>query len=367
MQLFDAVTLDSSSVKRTNDGFLVTEARVARTGIQVYRRSDIGLVGDGEIRIFRPEDEVFNVESLRSFAHRPITVGHPDQLVDAKNWKDFAAGQTGGQVVREGQFVRVPLVLMDADAIDAVESGIRELSMGYTAEIEFVDGVTPDGEPFDAIQKGLRMNHLAVVAKARGGSELKIGDETSRRSSDMADAIKTQTVMVDGLPVETTSAGAAVIEKLQNDLKAKEKVIADAETAHAEAIGKKDKEIADKDTEIDDLKTKVLDDAAIDKRAGERAALMDAARKIVPDMKTEGLSDADIRKTAVAKVLGDDAIKDKSDEYIAARFDGLSEASGEHRSSDPLSQPIRKPVKDGGGAWGDNVFSSAGVKMKKEA
>ena len=176
----------------------------------------------------------------------------------------------------------------------------------------------------------------------------------------MADnAIKTRTVLVDGLSVECTDAGAQAIEKLQ-------KQITDAESGHQTAIAAKDKEIGEKDAEIDKLKGQVLDAAALDKRVAERSSLIDGARKVTKDVKTEGQSDADIRRSVVAAKLGDAAVEGRSDEYIAARFDGLVEAAATDSANDPLKAPIKQTARDGD-PWSAGVFDSAGVKMKKEA
>src|SRR5690606_13036081 len=141
---------------------------------------EVGKPDRPTVRVYRPETEVFSKDALHTYAHRPVTLDHPDEAVTADNWKDYAIGQTGGEVARDGEFVRVPLVLMDSKAIEAVENGKRELSMGYSAELVFDSGVTPDGQEYDAIQKNLRMNHLAVVTMARGGSQLKIGDNLEK-------------------------------------------------------------------------------------------------------------------------------------------------------------------------------------------
>jgi hypothetical protein len=79
--------------------------------------------------------------------------------------------------VRDGEYIRVPLVLMDQKMIDAFENGTKQLSLGYSCDIEVCDGVTPDGEPYDAIQRAIRINHLALVPLARGGDQLVLGDK----------------------------------------------------------------------------------------------------------------------------------------------------------------------------------------------
>src|SRR5690606_6090085 len=161
MFLTDCVSV--GAVRRTGDGYLVADAKVARTGIQTYLGSELGRPDLAEVRVYRAPDEVFATDTMQSYAYRPLTIEHPAKMVAADTWKAVAVGQTGGDVVRDGEFVRIPLVLMDSAAIKAFESGKRELSMGYSAEIVFGDGVTPEGEPYDAVQKSLRMNHLAVV------------------------------------------------------------------------------------------------------------------------------------------------------------------------------------------------------------
>lgn len=356
MQFRDRVSV--GAVRRTADGYLVADARVARAGVQEYLGSEVGRPDMQRVRVYRPADEVFAADAMRSYAYRPVTVDHPSQMVDAETWKGVASGQTGGEVVRDGDTVRVPLVLMDAAAIKAWERGKRELSMGYTAEIVFGDGVTPDGQPYDAMQTQLRMNHLALVDKARAGSEFRIGDgclpgepETgtvnqSRKEKPMSN---TRTVLVDGLSVETTDAGAQAITKLQGDLQASRQALSDANTAHTEAIAAKDADIAKRDAEIDALKAKVLTDAALDARVQARADLISTA-KAIHDGDYAGKSDADIRKAVVVAKLGDSAIAGKSEAYIDARFDCLAEDA----KRDPVTKVLRdgaanrQPVQDNG-------------------
>ncbi|WMT90145.1 DUF2213 domain-containing protein [Pelagibacterium sp. H642] len=334
MKFTDTITLDG--IRRTGDGYLVADARVARTGIQLYAGYEVdpnnehGLRDKATVRVYRPEEEVFHKDALHSYAHRPVTLDHPNEAVTADNWKQYAIGQTGGDVARDGEFVRVPLVLMDKDAISAVENGKRELSMGYATQLRFEDGVTPDGEPYDVVQTALRMNHLAVVTAARGGSHLKIGDKDTKGTRSMTD--KLRTVLVDGLSVETTDQGAQAIEKLQKDKDSLQSKLTDAEKAHADAIKAKDADIAKKDAEIDDLKCKVLDGAALDAKVAARADLITKAKAIAPDIQTDGKSDAEIRKAAVVAKLGDASIADKSEAYIDARFDILAEDAndGDH-------------------------------------
>ncbi len=334
--LFD--TVDASGARITRDGYLVAEAAVARVGIQLYSAGELGMDGDPSavVRVYRPPEEVFAADAMASYAHRPVTVDHPGDLIDAANWKDHAKGQTGDEVLRDGEFVRVPLMLMDKEAIEDWREGKRELSMGYTMDLQVADGKTPDGEKYDAIQTNLRMNHLALVSRARGGSKLKLGDFKSEDSS-MSD-VKLTTVTVDGLSVETTDAGAQAISKLTTELADARKTEVKATETHAAKLKVKDTEAAGKDAEIDTLKKAALSDEDLDKLVKDRGDLIATAKQIA-DKDYAGMPAEDIRKAAVAAVLGQDAVEDKSNDYIQARFDILSE--------DADIDPVRKVLKDG--------------------
>lgn len=185
MLMFDRYPLDdAANVRITKDGYLVATPRVARTGIQLYYGSELGVTGKDEnkvFKVFRPEDQVFAKDSLASFAYKPVTDDHPPVNVTADNWSKYAKGQLSGDVARDGDFVRVPMAIMDADLIKKHQDGKSEISMGYECEIVWGAGTTPAGEAFDARQSNIRINHQAIVDAARGGQELRIGDGSGAR------------------------------------------------------------------------------------------------------------------------------------------------------------------------------------------
>jgi len=174
--IVEALDMHDAGLRTTADGYLAVQPRIARSGIQTYHGYELGRPELSTVRVYRPEEEVFHKDAMRSFAHRPVTVDHPPVMVDASNWKKYAVGHTGDEIIREGDAIRVPMLLLDAQAIADVKNGKKQLSAGYYTEIKWEKGTTPTGAAYDAKQTRIRANHVAVVALARGGSMLRLGD-----------------------------------------------------------------------------------------------------------------------------------------------------------------------------------------------
>ncbi|MBD3831875.1 MAG: DUF2213 domain-containing protein [Brevundimonas sp.] len=368
MQMFDAVTLGEPRL--TRDGYLVADAKIARTGVQLYSGREVdpenrqGWRDKALVRVYRPESEVFSTDAMASFAHKPITDDHPSEAVSSKNWKAHSVGMTGNEIARDGAFIRVPMVVMDAASIQNWKDGKRELSCGYESQIVFDAGTTPEGEAYDAIQTNIRGNHLAIVGRGRAGSECRIGDhqgapaDISPPPSIQGDRhMALKTIIVDGLPVETTDAGEAAVNKLRGLLDTAASALTKAEEDKKNALAEKDKELATKDAEITDLKGKVLDAAALDALVADRAAVVTKAKALAPNVVTDGKSIAEIKRT----VLGD-SVKDKSEAYVDAAWDMKTAAT-----NDGIRDAIRHQDHsiNANDAWGDSVFASAGVDQKK--
>lgn len=364
MQFTDAVAV--AGTRRLADGYLVSEARCVRTGIQLYTGDEVGKPDMKVVRVYRGPDQVFAADSLQSFSHAPITVDHPKDPVTAENWKALSVGEVSTAAKKDGDWVMLPLILKDAAAIQSVIDGKRELSAGYVCELDFTPGVTADGQVYDAQQKDIKINHLALVDRARAGSAARIGDDAQWGASPITPpkeepTMTLKTVTVDGIPIEVTDQGATVIATLQQRLAdaaaASTKVLAD----HAIALADKDKLLASKDAEIDALKAKVLDAAAIDKLVAARAALVTVAKAIAKDVKTDGLSDAAIRRAAVSAALGDAAIKDKPDAYVDARFEILAEERAKNGAD-----PVRDAIANGLEVVDDKTVNDAYAQMVKD-
>lgn len=184
--IFDRYPLDDAAkVSITKDGYLIATPRVARTGIQLYYGRELGVTGKDATKVFkiyRSEAEVFSKDSMASYAYKPVTDDHPPENVTVDNWKKYARGQMSGDVARDGDFIRVPMALMDGGLVQKYKDGKAELSMGYECDIVWQPCTDPKtGEVADGSQANIRINHNAVVDAARGGQDLRIGDGSGAR------------------------------------------------------------------------------------------------------------------------------------------------------------------------------------------
>ena len=307
------------SRRRTPEGFLQMRARIGRAGIQDYRAGEIGgpagAASDSPVRVYRPPAEVFDPASLASFAGKPVTLDHPPAMVDSRNWKQVAVGHSGSSVERDGQHLATDLVVTDAAAVARAEAG-SELSNGYWADFDFTPGLTPEGEPYDAVQRNIRGNHVALVDQGRCGPSCTIGAVgTVGASADAATADTARgtagvaaTAVLDCPPGDAT----ALVARLEADIAAREG------------------ELAARDGEIAALRARAAADAAsLDRRAAERGAVIDAARGIIgAGFDPSGLDLGDIRRAALVKARGADAVRGRGDDYVTAAFDTVAMLRG---------------------------------------
>lgn len=187
VMLMDRAPLER--VRKLADGRIAAVARFARSGVYTYNGAEVGRPDLQTVNVYRPESEVFDQTAMASFAHKAITVGHPSQAVTADNWSAHSVGWTEGKIARDGEFVEIPLMLADASAVRAYDSGeARELSAGYTSDLVWGDGVAPDGTSYQATMRQIRGNHIALVPQGRAGSACRIGDSSTGTSSMFNDA-----------------------------------------------------------------------------------------------------------------------------------------------------------------------------------
>ena len=330
---------DLSQVRKLDNGYLLAPGRITRVGVFDYRDAKGKIV-----RELRIPDEVFNRDALDSFSLAPLTNNHPDEGLDSKNTHRFQVG-TVSDVRQDQEFVAAQIQITDEKAIEDVESGKQELSCGYTAELEFTPGITQgivgvrDGLQYDAIQRNIRGNHVAIVDKGRAGSNASIrldesgaimGSEITEPKTSKVEKMKFK---IDGITIEVDESHADVVTQA---IAKRDKAIEDLEAAIEQAKGATTTETARADKAEEDLAAtkKDLEEKTapeiIQERIADRLSLERSAGKILgekdaddKEIKLDEMSDLDIRRAVILKVSpgAKDKIKDADESYIAARYD----------------------------------------------
>lgn len=171
----------SGNIIETPEGFLICKnVPIARTGSQEYLPDELGdMDGHGVVSVYRPEDEVFSEATLASFEGKPVTFDHPPQHITVNNITAYNKGHV--ENVRRGSgpesdLMLADLFITDPDLIRRIKSKeMREVSCGYYCEYD----QQADGTIY---QRGIRGNHVAVVAAGRAGARVAIRDSIPNKN-----------------------------------------------------------------------------------------------------------------------------------------------------------------------------------------
>lgn len=160
----DNIPLDSTYF--TEEGYLRDKPIVTTCGIFEYVNED----GSVRRELRLPED-VFEKASLESYRGKPIIVTHEAGEINKNNVQNEQVGTILSAGIKDGGNVRADIIIHNTDVLKS--TGLRELSLGYDLDLEEKPG-TYDGQKYDARQRNIRINHLALVDEARAGSTARL-------------------------------------------------------------------------------------------------------------------------------------------------------------------------------------------------
>ena len=128
--------------------------------------------------VYRPQEELFKEETKQSFKLIPIVdehtmLGNGDGLVPAEN--KGVHGTTGEEVENDNNLLYINLKIYSEELKNLIENGKKELSCGYYCKYELKDGEY-NGEHYDAIQRDIKGNHIALVENGRMGADVRVMD-----------------------------------------------------------------------------------------------------------------------------------------------------------------------------------------------
>ena len=323
----------------TDEGFLRVPGKAARTGIQEYLASELGLkdrAPNDIIRVYRPAEEVFNDESLQSYLGADVTNNHPSTLVNASTYRNTSVGVVTSIGRQDGDFVTVDMVIKDKDAIKAVETGKCELSAGYTAVYDDTPGTTPEGEPYDFRQTQIKINHVAIVDRARAGANARIFDEERGRVMLKID-------ICDGVSIEVEDAKQAEAIQFVVSKSKEAQAALDAASAKTDAVQAQLDSANEKIAEL----TAQVGDEAIKARVEAIAKVSMDARKVAGDEFTcDSVDPVEIKRAALAVKRPSVDWAEKSAAYVEAAFDMAVEEPVKPVVDSQLEQLAKDGAKD---------------------
>lgn len=324
----DRQTLDG--IELEPNGWLRATAALTRTGVFAYRNAD------GSIRReLRPPQEVFRADLMPLYAGLPLTVGHPDVFLDSVSTRAHQVGSISSPR-REGDKIVADVIVTDLAAIDQIQRGVRQISVGYEAkEIDPTPGVWR-GQPYDVVQRRIVPNHIALVDRGRAGPEcairldqgdvmleLTVDGNSVTMSPEMLSAVLTALGMDPANPPQTMelcygpqAAGAAMDPGATTD-KAPAAPVPAAKADSVDAL----------QARLDSLQAQLAakpNEAKIRDSIRSRIKLESVAE--AHGVRYDSAMSDDLLRAAVVKQLEGVDVSSKSSAYIEARFDSAMEA-----------------------------------------
>jgi hypothetical protein len=266
-------------MKLANGFLLCQDVPVARTGWMMYRAGETPIkTRDNHpvAYVQRGPEELFSPQAIGSLISAVVTDDHPVVDVTPKNAGHLGRGYCIDARRGDGEDADVllaDLIITDERMIEQIDSGKREISLGYSADYF-------QTQPGEGRQANIIVNHIALVERGRCGPRCAIGDSAG---SDPFHQLSHE----DSMPQPKTPA-------------ARERVKL-ARTKVADAIAELDAVEADGE-EQDGVHVHVHTGT----EPGERASTLDAAteeRFVGLESNIENLADSMLELTEAVKAL----------------------------------------------------------------
>jgi hypothetical protein len=204
--------MDAAKIVDGNGWFEVKANPISKAGIFPYSGRQLGMTGPDADRIFqvlRPPEELSDPECLASFRLIPwidehVMLGPAAQEINPGAVPAENKGVQG--VIGEEVFFKDGILFANIKAFsntlaELIRAGKRELSAGYRCIYEIASGVW-QGQKYDAVQRKIRGNHLALVKEGRMGPDVAVLDKLTftfdAREIEMPDVKKPEAGAGDG-------------------------------------------------------------------------------------------------------------------------------------------------------------------------
>lgn len=314
----------SARISDANGWWEVKRNPLSKVGVFPYLGSSLpGAQDPARIyHVLRPAEELADPETINSFKLVPFIDDHT--MLGASEYGLTPAEQKGvqgviGEEVFFDQFSGLLLgniKVFSEYAVNRIEGGKRELSCGYRCIYDWTPGVF-NGIPYDAVQRGIRGNHVALVDAGRMGRDVAVLDHhftiDSMEHFTMSDEKKDE----GGAPAGELAEIKASLEKLTPLLGMVEEfktMLAGGAPKVEEAIDEPEKKVEETAAVIDAKNTAATQDAKIAKIDASVATLT----KLVSDRFTAMDAAGDVAATVTQQIAQRDSLVTRVVPFIGA-------------------------------------------------
>ena len=324
----------TTPMAKTAEGFLQGVACVTTIGVFTYTQKD-----GSKRRELRHPDDVFDPASLNTLKMKPLVKGHPRNPdgsgipVTPANASKYQVGSVGERINSDPYRVYAPLIITSEDGIKAAQDDFKGLSCGYDCDLEYISGVW-NGQEYDARQRNIIYNHLALERKGRAGDDTVLRfDSADCICSDMKNCDQQnqpqeenmKTIHIDGVDYQAEPQVIAHMHQQGVALQGLTEQLRIDAAEHQTTLSKVTAERDSFKERLDAAEQKLkqrLDAAPADLEAAvaSRLALHSACQKAGVEFKMDA-AESELQLAVIKKAFPAANLEGKDAVYIKGRFD----------------------------------------------
>ena len=300
------------------------DCNLTKVGVFPYMGRDISpeLDPDKVYFVYRPADELFSEQTLETVKDDIAFVNEHEMLGSGfTKVDDYGLAGEAKDIYKNGEYLTAGKIKIYSEKTkEDIQRGKKELSLGYLCEYELSSGEF-DGQHYDAIQRNIRVNHVALVDRGRAGSDVRVLDKRTvtydklninLELKEMNKLEKLKDILLRKGVAKDTAEEIAEEIKTQDEEEIKKSEDEDVEVKAKAEDESSEKEDDDKEAEDEEVEAKVEDEddkKAMDSMAKEIASL----RKQISSMaKAQDSMTGDIFK----KIAKRDEIANEVSKYV---------------------------------------------------
>jgi hypothetical protein len=352
----------TSKRKADGNGWIEVEGNpISKVGVFPYSGRSIGAPEPGKIyNVYRPEEELSNAETIKSFQLLPFVNDHPDDMlgqeaVDLPNVDGKPVeGIIGEKVYYRDGYLYGNLKIFTDRIAGYIDAGKREVSAGFRCIYEQATGFY-NGQPYDYIQRNIRGNHVALVNEGRMGPDVAVldhltmtfdakelfkmadekdkaadadkgaeGEMTLAELTTLIKQIGPQIAAInEAMALLSKPAGEAVVEEPALDAETEAAAATEVTPAAMDALGKQLKAAQDKITALEKAAgVKALDAKDVFAQQAQRDNLYQGVSRVVgafdhSAMDAQGVAEYAVKKLGLKAPAGSEVVAVEA--YLAAK------------------------------------------------